>query len=399
MKRVWGSLIAVGLLMLAAALFAGTPDSPQSENMTPTQMGVQALQQSQASQSVLPDALQGLKIGGLFYLSYQSGKAYNGMPDQTSSYNQFVLSRGYLDVQKTITPYFMGRYTTDITRDGYGDWKTRIKYLYGKFSWKGAAFLTSASAEFGQVHNPWLDFEESINGFRMQGTMFLERNGVFNSADMGVVVGSNLGGKVSESYQKNVNSHYTGRYGTWQAGIYNGGGYHAPERNTNKVIGGRLTIRPLPDVIPGLQVSGLGMTGKGNVAPTDSTTSPDWNLFDGMVSFEMPNFTGTAQYYTGKGNQSGSAMYNGKARMQEGYSIFGAIHFWEQNRMSVLGRYDYFDNNTDISTNDVQKRFIAGVAYNMYKGNTWLIDYQRLNHSLSGIPDEDQVQVTLQVKF
>jgi hypothetical protein len=354
---------------------------------------------AQTTQSALPEALQGLKIGGLFYISYQNGKAYTGTPDETMSYNQFVMGRGYLDVQKTITSYFMGRYTTDITRDGTGDWKTRVKYLYGKFSWKGGAVFSAVGVEFGQVHNPWLDFEESINGFRMQGTMFLERSGIFNSADVGFTAGANLGGKVSESYQKTVNSHYAGRYGTVQVGVYNGGGYHASERNENKVIGGRLTVRPLPDVAPGLQFSGLVMTGEGNVSPTNTASPPDWSLFDGMVSYEMPNFTGTAQYYRGKGNQSGSAIFNGNAREQKGYSLFGAIHFADQNRVSVLGRYDYFDSNTDVSNNDVQKRFIAGVAYDMHKGNTWLIDYQRINHSASGIPSEDQVQLTLQVKF
>ncbi|MEJ2635337.1 MAG: hypothetical protein P8184_08600 [Calditrichia bacterium] len=402
MRAVLAKISLVGLLIWGFGLYAQTPSADQGQNTSTAgaaQAGVQASQEFQSVQSLLPESLKGLKVGGLFYISYQNGKEYTGTPDKTTPYSHFVLKRGYLDVQKTITPYLMGRYTTDITRDEFGDWKTRIKYIYGKFSWKGTSFITDLGMEFGQVHNPWLDFEESINGFRMQGTMFLERSGIFNSADMGVMVGSDLGGKMDASYRKKVNSHYAGRYGTWQAGIYDGSGYHAAEKNLNKVIGGRLTIRPLPDVLPGLQVSALGMTGKGNVAATAERPIPDWTVFDGMLSYQMPQFTGTAQYYRGRGNQSGSAIYDGKAREQRGYSFFGAVHFWEANRISVVGRYDYFDNNTDISSNDVQKRVIAGVAYEMYKGNTWLVDYQRVSHTADYIPAEDQFQVTLQVAF
>jgi hypothetical protein len=402
MRAILTKISLVGLLIWGFDLYAQTPSANQGQNTATanaTQVGVQAMQESQAEQSVLPEALKGLKVGGLFYISYQNGKEYAGTPDKTTPYNRFVLKRGYLDVQKKITPHLTGRYTSDITRDEFGDWKVRIKHLYGKFSWKGTSFITDLGLEFGQVPDPWTSFEVSINGFRMQGSMFLERNHILSSADMGVVVRSDLGGKMDESYRKNVNSKYAGRYGTWEAGIYNGCGVHAAEKNLNKVIAGRLTIRPLPDVFPGLQVSALGITGKGNVAATAVMPIPDWRVFNGMLSYQMPQFTGTAEYYRGKGNESGSAVYQGKAREQQGYYFFGAVHFWEANRVSVIGRYDYFDNNTEISSNDVEKRIIAGVAYEMYKGNIWLVDYQHVGHTADYIPGEDQFQVTLQVKF
>jgi len=353
---------------------------------------------SHAETVELPSALQGLKVGGVFYLSYQNGLTGMGpgTDDGTTAYNQFVLNRGYLDVQKTVSPYFMGRYTTDITRTSGGDWMTRIKYLYGKFSFKGNDAVSGIGVEFGQVHNPWLDFEESINGFRMQGTMFLERSGLFNSADVGVMAGSDLGGKVDEDYRKNVNSHYAGRIGTWQLGVYNGGGYHASEKNLNKVVEGRLTVRPLPDVLPGLQASALGMIGKGNVA----MHAPDFNLFNGMLSYQSVYFTGTAQFYAGEGNSGGSAADStGAAYKQRGYSVFAAAHVAKENRVSVIGRFDYFDGNTDDDNNDLKKLFIAGVAYTFVGNNTLLVDYQTTDHSSSGWANDQQVQATLQVVF
>ncbi|HET6349343.1 MAG TPA: hypothetical protein VFH88_09710 [Candidatus Krumholzibacteria bacterium] len=399
------SLMVASVLLLAGlapqqSLAETSGVAGQDASPAATQLAYQSSDQAGASGSQsfeLPKALQGLKVGGVFYLAYQNGKVGQGggTDDATTPFNQFVLNRGYLDVQKTISPMFMGRYTTDITRDGTGDWKTRIKYLYGKFSFKGNNAISGIGVEFGQVHNPWLDFEESINGFRVQGTMFLERNGIFNSADVGIVAGSDLGGQADDAYRKDVSSHYAGRWGTWQFGVYNGGGYHAPENNLNKVMEGRLTIRPLPDVAPGLQVSALGMTGKGN-----TVAAPDFQVFDGMVSYQSVWVTGTAQYYNGKGNSGGSAVTSsGDARKQDGYSVFGAVHVAKEHRLSVIGRYDRFDSNTDSDTNDVVKRSIVGLAYAFVGNNLVLLDYENDDHSTDGYASDQQFQASLQLVF
>ncbi len=351
----------------------------------------------------LPAALRNLHVGTLMYLSYQNGGKYTGVHDETTSYNQFVLKRGYLDVKDDVTPWFQARFTTDITRAGDGSVNTRIKYLYGKFHWKGNNYFTKPYVEFGQVHVPYQDFWEAINGYRMQDTMFLERNHLFNSADEGFVVGSDFGGEMSADYRKRVNKHYAGRYGSWQLGVYNGGGYHAAEKNQNKVMEARFTLRPFPGFIPGLQVGVLGINGKGNVSKAAGMELPDWKLVDWMLSFESERFTATAEYYDGEGNQGGSVVNpDGSARNQRGYSLFASGKISADKKFRLIGRYDYFDPDSDHvtpSTRDVQKRYIAGVAYNMYKGNMWLLDYERLAHDLSYIPDEDRVQLTLQVKF
>ncbi len=351
----------------------------------------------------LPDALKGLKIGGLFYISYQNGDKYAGVANQTASYNDFLLKRGYLDVQKDITPYLNARFTTDVTRDATGDWKPRIKYLYGKFHWRGNEAFSAPYAEFGQVHIPWLDFEESINGFRMQDEMFIERNGIFNSADMGVIAGSNFGKDLPDSYKKDVNGAYAGSYGSWQLGVYTGAGYHAAENNTNKVVEARFSYRPLPDLAPGLQFSVFGINGKGNVAKIPGKELPDWSTFIGMVSYESKHFTGTAQYFNGKGNQSGTALnLDGSARKQKGYSLFANVRLLDSAKLGLIGRFDRFDPNPDGlngPVDDIQKTTIAGVSYTMFKQNKWLLDYQVKQHEDPKIPNEKRVQLTLQLSF
>jgi hypothetical protein len=243
------------------------------------------------------------------------------------------------------------------------------------------------------VHTPWLDFEENLNFYRLQDTMFVERNGIFNSSDFGLTFTSLLGGVMPDEYQKTVNSHYAGRYGSIQGGVYNGGGYSTSEKNKNKVVEGRLTIRPLPDVIPGLQLTYFGTTGKGN---TDA--EPDWTTNLAFGSFESEPVVLTGQYYWGKGQQNGSNETD-----KDGYSFFTELKLYNMfknpiNRFSVIGRYDHFDPNTDTK-DDENTRYIAGVAYYLDKPhkNMILLDYDTVNYEQSGIKDDKRIQVTLQV--
>jgi hypothetical protein len=358
--------------------------------------------QAVAATPELPPVLRGFKPIGTFYVSYQAGRQYAGLPNRTTNYDSFQLKRGYFGADVDITSHLTARFVSDVTLDSLGDVKLRAKYLYGKFHWKGNKTITSPYMEFGLTHMPWLDFEEAMNGFRMQDTMFLERNSIFNSADVGVMVGSDLGGSLSSDYKSKVNGHYAGKYGSWQAAVYNGGGYHSREQNTNKVFEGRLSIRPVPGFLPGLQFTALGVLGKGNQPVIDGVDPPDWKVFNGMVSYESERFTFTGQGYFGTGNQAGTAVsLDGTAADQQGFSLFAAAHIPTSRiggKITILGRMDEFNSNTQIY-NDIKRLYIAGVAWHFYKSNTWLFDYQRTNHSISTIPGEDRAQLTLQVVF
>ncbi len=346
-------------------------------------------------------ALKGIGISGLWYLSYGYGE--NGhAPDADGRFNSFALKRGYLQVEKEFFPWFKGRITTDITTvnksasDFNGSTAVRIKYLYGQFiSPVDIAFLTKPNVEFGMVHMPWLDYEEHTNYYRLQDTMFLERNNIFNSADVGLTFTTLLGGYVSDDYQKNVNNAYPGRYGSVQAGVYNGTGYHAGEQNRNKVLEGRITLRPLPDVIPGLQLTYFGETGKGNTA-----AEPNWTTNLAFGSFESEPVVVTGQYYWGRGQQNGA-----NETKKDGYSFFTELKLFNMfkdpiNKFSVIGRFDHFDPDTQAS-DDSNNRYIAGVAYYLDKphNNMLLLDYDTVDYKQSNKSNDKRLQLTLQVAF
>jgi hypothetical protein len=345
--------------------------------------------------------LKSIKFGLLWYLSYMNGegKDVGGTAGDGEERNKFAVKRGYFRVTKEFMPWFEGHITLDVTQASIKDSslsdsvQVRLKYLFGKFKLPDLAFLTKPNIEVGMVHMPWLDFEENLNFYRLQDTMFIERNGIFNSADFGATFTTLLAGEMPDEYKKNVNSHYAGRYGSMQVGVYNGGGYSTSEKNKNKVIEGRLTVRPLPDIIPGLQLTYFGTTGKGN---TDA--DPDWTTNLAFGSFESEPVVLTGQYYWGKGQQSGA-----NETEKKGYSFFTELKLYNMikdsiNKFSVIGRYDHFDPDKNTK-DDENNRYIAGVAYYLDKPhkNMVLLDYDTVNYKQSEKKDDKRIQLTLQV--
>lgn len=328
-----------------------------------------------------------VKIGALWYLSYQNGSSGG------TDFNRFVIKRGYINIEAKLSSFLSARITPDVVQlEPSGDVELRIKYAYAKLTGRDVGFITKPEVEFGVAHTPWLDFEEHVNDYRMQDTMFMERVGVFNSSDFGVTATGLLGGTLPEEYQKTVARPYPGRFGSFAIGVYNGGGYHAAEANTNKVLEERLTVRPLPDQLSGFQLSYTGIDGKGNVA-----SEPDWSLRALMASYQHRLFVLTGTWMRAVGNQSGRAVDDsGVARRQGGWSVFAEAKV--SPSWSLIARYDDFDPDRTVERNR-QKRFIAGVAYRLFGGNILLVDYDRLQFDQGGTPTNDRVQVTLQVSY
>jgi hypothetical protein len=300
-------------------------------------------------------------IGGTWYLSYRTGKSGG------ETFNRFGIDRGYINIRHRLTDRWSGRITPDVTLDALGDAKVRLKYAYGDVKLDDVGFLTSPHVEFGIAHRPWLDYEEHVNLYRNQGTMFLERNHLFNSADYGVTFFSLLGGEIHEEYQDEVTSAYPGRWGSVAVGLYNGGGYHAAEKNENKSLEGRLSIRPFPDAAPGLQLTYTGVFGKGN-----TEEGPDWEISTLFASWETRDVVLTAQRYWGVGDFKGNVVDDeGVAFDQAGFSVFAE---WKLHGpgLSLIGRYDSFGSDAEDGDLD---RLITGLAYHIKGHSKILLDF------------------------
>ncbi len=397
----------------------------ENEAIEIEQEAAQIKQEQQASMAqeiqkeTVPKPLNGLKFRMLSYLDYSAGeKGVSG--GGQDSWNRFTIKRAYFRVDKRITPWLQAHMTFDAHQDDEGDWKNRLKYLHAKFNLPAVGPLTDIKSEVGLGHIPWLDFEEHINPYRCQGTMAIERAHVFNSADLGVSVMGNIGGRLDDAEYLVGNHHYDGRWGSWHIGLYNGGGYHAKEKNGNKVVEGRFTIRPLPDMLPGLQLSYLGLYGEGNNQAEDALKNrdeyPDYQVHLGMLSFQHPRVIFTGQYFTTEGNKDGRWYDNkGNAMDTEGYSFFLNLRppagAWDR-RVNIFGRYDHFDADADkeLAEDADYDLYIVGGALEIFRGNYILAAYEhydfgegyngkRRPKAGNNLGDNHKLQLVYQLKF
>jgi hypothetical protein len=187
-----------------------------------------------------------VRVGMLSYLQYDAEL------ENRDGYNAFDLTRAYININAQLSRKVRFRFTPDIRRindPAAGSLATslvlRVKYGFAQIDTVGAE---GSWSRFGLHQTPWLDFEESINRYRVQGTMFSEREGLIpGSADFGA-------------------SYFTPLpkgYGEIHGGVYNGEGFTQIEANKYKSFQGRLTVRPLPNrgAANGLRISGFYNSG------------------------------------------------------------------------------------------------------------------------------------------
>ena len=358
----------------------------------------------------LLERLGGFEIGTLSYIDFSAGKEDDG-----DSFNRFAITRGYLNVKWKLNPWLGFRVTPDVHVDSDGNFNLRLKYLYAELRPPNLSFLTDMKSEIGIGHMPWLDLEEHINPYRVQGTMFIERAGIFNSSDLGVSLQGNIGGQIDADYQEAVSHYYPGRWGTWHIGVFNGGGYHSDESNQNKVPEWRISLRPLPDLLPGLQLHYFGLYGKGNTKQLDGF--PDYQVNLAMLSYQNEWITFTGQYASARGNNKGSLVVpdTDRALREQGYSFFFNTKLPILDRkLNAFARYDHFDPDTKnwiTPGDDSYNLAYAGMAWQFFRHWMVLLAYQRIfyednNAGLGAVPetganlaDDWRIQTALQIDF
>ena len=309
---------------------------------------------------------QKIDISGQWFLAFNNA----------DEINQFALKRGYFTIKTKMNDVLSIRYTQDITLDkegsDAGNVEIRLKYLYLKIKLDQFDLLKDSHLEIGLVHRPWLDFEQSVNQYRVQGKMFLERYSIINSADFGIFYKGLIGGEIDKNYQTKVTNHNPGKYGSFSIGIHNGGGYHAIEQNNNKTLEGRLSIRPFHAIYPGLQLTYAFTYGKTNTL--DNLNDYILNLL--YISSETKIGTFTGQYFTGKGDYHGKYVDEQNDSISNtGISVFGELKIPNTN-LSIFGRFDDFELYKD----NVEERnsYIGGITYNFLKSKVLFnIDYQK----------------------
>lgn len=339
-----------------------------------------------SAQSTIND----LGFSGQFFFSYQ--KTFENVDVD----NEFLLKRGYITFRRDISDRVKIRFTQDVSvdkdGDGEGNIELRIKYALVNIAMNDMRLIKNSSIDLGVVGRPWINFEQDINDFRSQSSMFLDDNNILSSADYGVTYSGQLGEDLPESAQSGIRSE-PGRYGSFSIGIYNGGGYSAIERNNNKLIEGRLSLRPMAELLPGFQTSLIGSIGKGNIPE-----SPDFSMGALALSYETQKWIGVLQGFTGNSDAAGDFVnQNFEPIDLNGWSAFSEFKPFDVP-ISVTLRYDQL-NNRELSEWHTRK-FVTGLAYVFSNRSKIILDYDRSWYNeIDGSRAVDTLEIITEIRF
>ncbi len=310
-------------------------------------------------------------VSGVSYAQY----GYQ-VSDTASHQNNFALTRAYVNVTGRFPSGVLTRVTADVYSSGTS-LVYRLKYAYAAYTPTNSRL----TYKLGLIHTAWLDWEEALWDYRMQGTMPIERNGYATSADFG----AGIDGAWSQDL---VNA---------QLAFVNGEGYGGGNGDRRKDVQARASVR-LVKTDDVSRVGGLRLTGYAGIG--EPTTGGTRNRFAGMLSYHSKQFTLAGQFVAAQDSVTGDATVAARpkttGRVISGYGVakFGI------SGVAAVGRVDLADPNTSAA-GDRQTRIIAGLSYQVAPQLRLLADVDHVAYegALSPAQRAAQTQALLQMQF
>lgn len=288
------------------------------------------------------------KVGSVIFFQWQKYTQNAG----ASNYNNFDVTRAYLDFKKKLDGGASARVTLDVRRldttvVGGTDpnKKTQnlfdyLKYAYIEKPVPVPAMLQpipyTLTAKIGLQHTAWIDWADKILNARFIAKTLLDNEGVMSSSDFG------LGalGMVSVSGLPEVEYHAT---------LLNGAGYAKPESDARKDLGLRVNSTVYQDEKLGSVIVGLfgTMVGVKSDGSTDNSTKKQATA---ILALKNEIYAANIEYLYGT-NISG-------------YSLGGT--FLINPGWTLLARIDNYDPARSASNNEID-RSIYGLIYDWGK--------------------------------
>jgi len=315
-----------------------------------------------AAQSQNPQAPQ-ITVGGLVYGQYlYQLKDSLGAGNQ----NQFSIQRAYLTVLGRFNGGISTRLTTDIAPTGAGNQQIRLKYAFLGWTPNNG----NLTYKFGLTQTPYVDWEETLWDYRMQGPIAVDRNGYMSSSDFGA----------------GVDGHWNSEAVNGSFLFFNGEGYSGGTGDNHKDVGARVSVR-VSKTNDASRVGGLRLTGYAGMGK--ATGGADRNRYIGTASYRTQQFTLAAEYVSTKDAAITGSILSG----------FGVYKF-NKSKVAVIGRVDVLDPDTDTPTNK-QTRGIAGVSYQAQSNLRLLADVDLLSFEGGATPAQDATRnrALLQMQF
>jgi len=313
------------------------------------------------SMAALPAAAQApatqapqVTVGGVAYLQY----LYQ-LKDTANHNNNFDVTRAYINVIGRFSGGVYTRITVDVNRPPAAttdnSLRYRLKYAYAAYTPQGS----SLTYKLGQIHTPWIDWEEALWDYRMQGQMAMERGGYLSSSDFGLGVDGNWNAD-------KVNM---------QVGIYNGESYSGGTGDKRKDLMGRMSVR-VSETDDASRVGGLRVTAYGQYGKP--TSGGQRSRLLGMVSYRTKQITLAGEYAVTKDSTTGPVPAPVAKSSGSVASFFGVYHF-QNSKAALLARVDLTDPNTNAGNNRLT-RFIGGASYQLSPNLRLLADLDMLSY-------------------
>jgi hypothetical protein len=261
------------------------------------------------------------------------------LKDAASHANSFNLTRAYVNLIAKLAGGVSTRVTADIFTNSDSSRAYRIKYAYLAYTPNGSPL----AFKLGVIHTPWLDWEEAVWDYRMQGSMATERGGYLTSADFGAGVDGKWGAD-------RVNMQLT---------VVNGEGYSKGTGDQRKDAQGRVSVRLL-DTSDSTRVGGLRLTAYGQYGKP--TTGGARQRFIGMLSYKSKTVTLAGAYAITKDSVTAGALLDGHVA-----SAFGVLHF-PGAHAAMIARVDHTTPNTNVASTVPgfsNTRYIVGLSYQL----------------------------------
>jgi len=275
----------------------------------------------------------------------------------TTTKNNFDISRAYLTVKKNLAGGAMARVTLDVSRISPTTNSPQTLFDYIKYAYVDIPVNVPASlqvipfsmtAKLGLQHNMWIDWADKAweNAWIMK--QFDDNESIMSSADFGI----GATGKFSVPSLPEIEYHAT---------LLNGSGYKAQETDSAKDLGLRLNTTLYQDDVVGKVIAGGYVNSKAGIFNAGST-----NTKQAGVLFALEN----EQY----GKVYAEYM---KGTKINGYSIGGFVYPSKETApIALVARYDNYDpDNTASSSND-RVRSLIGAIYEYSKDVKLALDLQ-----------------------
>ena len=296
-------------------------------------------------------------VGGVVYTQYKYL-----VNDTAAHVNQFDVTRSYVNVIGRFDGGIMTRVTGDVYRTADNSLAFRLKYAH--FGWTPKN--SPLTYKMGLLQTSWIDWEEALWDYRMQGPTMVDRNGYLSSSDFGIGADGNFNKELVDA----------------QAAVVDGTGYSGGAGDQHKLAMIRISVRLAPSN-DASRVGGLRLTGYAQAGAPVGGGKKD--RFGGMLSYKNKVFTGAAEVFATEDTVFSSTPANVKKDTKGTLFGFYAVVKPPKSQVALIGRVDLVDPNTNV-TGDKQTRVIAGVSYQLNSHIRLLADVDAVSYETTPTP-------------